>query len=93
MNSCEFVHFISSLACIISQNTSEDELVLLATFFTQLGDTLSTLSAARLNFSDNNSCLNSNLNSNAICDTPSIDLNNENNENNQNASINTGIYK
>lgn len=44
MQSCEFVTFISTLACSISKNKSQKEIELLAAFFTQLGDTLATLS-------------------------------------------------
>ncbi len=44
MNSCAFVNFISLLACDIAKNKSQDEIAILATFFTQLGDTLATLS-------------------------------------------------
>ncbi len=43
MKSCEFVTFISTLACTIAQNKSQDEVQLLAAFFTQLGDTLATI--------------------------------------------------
>ena len=45
MNSCAFVNFISLLACDIAKDKSQDEIAILATFFTQLGDTLATLSA------------------------------------------------
>lgn len=45
MNSCAFVNFISLLACEIAKDKSQDELAILAAFFTQLGDTLSTLTA------------------------------------------------
>jgi len=45
MNNCEFVTFISTLACSIAKNKSEEELSILALMFTQLGDTLATLSA------------------------------------------------
>lgn len=45
MNSCEFVTFISALACSIAKNKTEEEINLLALLFTQLGDTLATLSA------------------------------------------------
>ncbi len=45
MNPCAFVNFISLLACEIAKDKSQDELAILSTFFTQLGDTLSTLSA------------------------------------------------
>ena len=45
MNSCEFVTVISILACNIAKDKTPNEINLLATFFTQLGDTLSTISA------------------------------------------------
>lgn len=45
MNNCEFVTFISAIACSIAKNKSEEELNILALMFTQLGDTLATLSA------------------------------------------------
>ena len=44
MNSCEFVTLISTLACTIANGKSQEELAVLATFFTQLGDTLATIS-------------------------------------------------
>lgn len=43
MQSCEFVTFISSIACAISQTCSSEELSLIGAIFTQLGDTLTTL--------------------------------------------------
>ena len=45
MNSCEFVTFISVLASSIAKNKTEEEINILALLFTQLGDTLATLSA------------------------------------------------
>ena len=45
MNPCAFVNFISIIACEIAKDKSQEELAILATFFTQLGDTLATLSA------------------------------------------------
>ena len=45
MNSCAFVNFISLLACEIAKDKSQDELSILSAFFTQLGDTLATLTA------------------------------------------------
>lgn len=45
MKNCEFVTFISVLACSIAQDKTQDELAILSAFFTQLGDTLATLSA------------------------------------------------
>lgn len=68
MNSCEFIHFISSLACVIAQSTNEEELSILATFFTQLGDTLATISATKLNTKTCTS-LNTDTNSNKCEDT------------------------
>lgn len=44
MGSCEFVTLISTLACTIAKNKSQEEIELLAVFFTQLGDTLTTIS-------------------------------------------------
>ena len=43
MNPCAFVNFVSSLACDIAKDKSQDEVAFLAAFFTQLGDTLATL--------------------------------------------------
>lgn len=45
MNSCEFVTAISILACSIAKDKTQNEIAILAAFFTQLGDTLTTLSA------------------------------------------------
>lgn len=50
-SSCEFVLFISILACTIAENKTQNELDILAAFFTQLGDTLASISV--LNDSDN----------------------------------------
>ena len=44
MGSHEFITFISTLAYSISQNKTQEEVELLALFFTELGDTLATLS-------------------------------------------------
>ena len=43
LNSCEFVSLITSIACVIAKDKSSDELNLLSTVFTQLGDTLATI--------------------------------------------------
>lgn len=43
MNSCEFVTFISAVACSLTNCYSKDELSLLAAVFSQLGDTLATI--------------------------------------------------
>ncbi|WP_192848879.1 DUF6774 domain-containing protein [Roseburia sp. 499] len=45
MTSCELVTFVSSLACAISKSCNKDELSVLATVFTQLGDSLETILA------------------------------------------------
>lgn len=45
MDSCAFVNFISLLACEIAKDKTEEEIAILATFFTQLGDTLATITA------------------------------------------------
>lgn len=43
MQSCELVTFVTALACAISQCYSDDELDVVASVFTQLGDTLQTI--------------------------------------------------
>ena len=50
MNSCEFVTFISALANIIAEGKTQNEIDILSAFFTQLGDTLATIST----FTSNN---------------------------------------
>ena len=47
MNGCELVTLVSTLACIISQDKTTDEIALLATVFTQLGDSLATITITR----------------------------------------------
>jgi len=47
MNSFEFTTFINSIANFIACNSSDKELALLATVFTQIGDTLATISVTR----------------------------------------------
>ena len=44
MNSCEFVLFISILACTIAKDKTQKEIEILSAFFTQLGDTLASIS-------------------------------------------------
>lgn len=53
MNSCEFVSLISGIACIIAKGKSTDELNLLSAVFSQLWDTLATISTLNSNCSDN----------------------------------------
>ena len=45
MQSCELVISISSLACYIAEGKSADEIALIASILSQLGDTLATISA------------------------------------------------
>ena len=47
MNGCELVTLISTLACIIAQEKTKDEITLLAVIFTQLGDSLATIATTR----------------------------------------------
>lgn len=46
-NPCEAVTAITALSVAIAKGKSEDEIVLLGTYFTQLGDTLITLGTAQ----------------------------------------------
>ena len=43
MKSCEFVTFISLLACSIAKDKTQEEISMLSAFFVQLGDTLATI--------------------------------------------------
>ena len=45
MNSCELVTFVSSMACAISRCCDKDELALIGTILTQLGDSVLTIVA------------------------------------------------
>lgn len=47
MNGCELVNIISILSCIISQDKTSEELALLATIFTQLGDSLAVIAITK----------------------------------------------
>jgi len=47
LNSLEFTTFINTLANIIASNLSDSELAILSAIFTQLGDTLATISILR----------------------------------------------
>ena len=53
MNSCEFVTFISILACNIAKGKTAEEIGIIAAFLTQLGDTLTTISAFEENKCNN----------------------------------------
>ena len=54
MQSCELVATISAIACAISKGKSPDEIALMATIFSQLGDTLATISAQEALCAPNN---------------------------------------
>lgn len=60
MQSCELVMFISSLACCIAKDKTDEEIALLSCIFSQLGDTLGTISAQEAfcscNDNDKDSC-------------------------------------
>lgn len=45
MSSCELVNLVSMLSCLIVQNYSVNEIAVLASIFTQLGDSLATILA------------------------------------------------
>jgi len=45
MQSCELVSYITAVACTISKCFSNEEVSVLASAFTQLGDTLITIAA------------------------------------------------
>ncbi|MDO4330113.1 MAG: hypothetical protein Q4C66_12350 [Lachnospiraceae bacterium] len=45
MQSCELLMTVSALACCIAEGRSEDEIALLASIFSQLGDSLATITA------------------------------------------------
>ena len=51
MKNCEFVTFISVLACTIAKDKTQEELDILSAFLVSFGDTLATLSAL-----DSNDC-------------------------------------
>lgn len=54
MNPCELVTLVSSLACLIAKDKSQEEITLLGAIFTQLGDSLATIAATQDN--NNNNC-------------------------------------
>ncbi|BCN32076.1 DUF6774 domain-containing protein [Anaeromicropila herbilytica] len=58
MNSCEYIAFITAIACTISNCCSEEEVELLADTFSQLGDSLATM------LTHNQICSNQNKESN-----------------------------
>lgn len=58
MNPCELVTLVSSVACLISKDKSLEEISLLASIFTQLGDSLATIATVKSN--NDNDCNNKN---------------------------------
>ena len=59
MNSCELTAAITALANTIAKNCSDDDLEILGVVFTQLGDTITTISVTRAKCNNKNSYLNS----------------------------------
>lgn len=55
MSPCELVSFVTAVACSISKCCDKDDIELLGVVFTQLGDTLLTISV------QNGKCNNTNL--------------------------------
>ncbi len=53
MNSCELVTLISTLSCVIADNSTDEELSILSAVFTQLGDSLTTILTCRSNNNPN----------------------------------------
>lgn len=49
MKSCEFVSFISLLACQIAKDKTQEEISCLGAFLHNFGDTLITISSCSLN--------------------------------------------
>lgn len=49
MQNCEFVTFITILACSFANGKTTEELSLFSSFFTQFGDTLATLATLSSN--------------------------------------------
>ena len=47
MECCELVTLVSTLACVIAQDKTPDELALIGSIFNQLGDSLATIAACK----------------------------------------------
>lgn len=77
MNSCEFTAMVTGIACCIAKGKCAEEIELLAAMFTQLGDTLATMTAFEAcccnNENDENPCCNNENDEDPCC-------NNENDE-------------
>ena len=54
MKCCELVTLVSTLACVIAQDKTPDELALLASVFNQLGGSLATIAAWKIKSNDTN---------------------------------------
>lgn len=54
MKCCDLVTLVSTLACVIAQDKTPDELALLASVFNQLGDSLATIAACKIKCNDTN---------------------------------------
>lgn len=47
MECCELVTLVSTLACVIAQDKTPDELALIGSIFNQLGDSLATIAVCK----------------------------------------------
>jgi len=45
MQPCELAAFVTSVACALAKNSTDDELTIMSAIFSQLGDTLTTIQA------------------------------------------------
>lgn len=54
-SSCELISLASSLAIFLGQNFSNDDVAILAAFFTALGDNLAIIATVPFNNCENNS--------------------------------------
>ena len=53
MNSCELAYLVSAISCAIAKDKTINELNLLSAIFTQIGDSLATISITQ-NIQNNN---------------------------------------
>lgn len=67
MDDCELIVTVTAIACAISKNCSDDEISIMAAVFTQLGDTLATITTNRESRNQNNNNNNNNHDNNNIC--------------------------
>ncbi len=78
MDECELIALISAVACGISKCCPSDEIVLLAAIFTQLGDTLATISVQRELNENNRNLINKDSSENKSDSASKCDFENDN---------------